>query len=103
MHQINTWSGVGIDVSSLKILNISVTMMQSLSSPLYTVLQNYIHNLGNAPLVFVLTFVVPLLMYLVACREEEGGAGEPPRASPSLPLLGNALQYKKHPDVFLAQ
>lgn len=55
---------------------------------------------GQNPLVFILTFVFPILMYLASRDPPEN---EPPKAAPTIPFLGNALHYKKDPDEFLAK
>lgn len=75
--------------------------MEVLSS-VYTILSDYVKNLGKSPLVFILTFVLPVLLYLVSQKDHDSSL-DPPKASPSLPILGNALHYKKNPDVFLAE
>ena len=75
--------------------------MSGLFSSLCLLLRNYVQNLGNAPLVFILTFVLPFLMYMVSQGGED--LDQPPQATPHIPLLGNALHYKKNPDVFLAK
>ena len=74
----------------------------SITTMLPQVVQDYLYNLGKAPLVFILTFVVPVLLYLASAREDDDQL-HPPKASPSLPLLGNALHYQKNPDVFLVK
>jgi hypothetical protein len=71
-------------------------------STLFLVLRDYVQNLGNAPLVFILTFVIPFLMYIVS-NNDGMDSDEPPKATPCIPLLGNALHYKKNPDLFLAK
>jgi hypothetical protein len=87
-------------------------------STLHSIFMEYIHNLSKYPLVFVLTFVLPVLLSLASPPLDDAPVQvpvhpqphaqlqlqpQPPKASPSVPLLGNALHYKDNPDQFLAE
>lgn len=50
---------------------------------------------------YIVALCVPVTLYYCRTKKHAQSCSQVPRACPSVPILGNALAYKDHPDEFL--